>query len=286
MSHPPVELEGSVVLVTGAARGIGRATAARFLEAGARVAVCDVDPGPAADAAAELGDGATAFVVDVSSRDSFAACVDAVRVALGPVDVLVNNAGIMPAGAFLDERDAVTDAIFDINVHGPVTGMRLVLPGMLERGSGHIVNIASLAGKLQLPGLATYVASKHAVVGLGKAMRAELEGSGVSVSTVLPSIVNTELASGIPLPGLVTRTIRVEPDDVARTVVSSVTNRRAELAVPRWLGAYPVLQPFVPPVIESLVRRAFGDDRALHRVDPAGRAAYDARVAERVAVSE
>lgn len=285
MSRPtPIDLEDATVLVTGAARGIGRETAKAFLARGARVALADLDAEAVADTAAELGsDRALPFTVDVASRTSFAACVDAVTAALGPVDVLVNNAGIMPAGAFTDEDDDVTDAILGVNVRGPITGMRLVLPGMLDRDRGHVVNVASLLGKLQLPGLATYVASKHAVVGLGKAVRAELDGTGVTLSTVLPPIVNTDLSSGIPMPALITRTIRVEPDAIADAIVSSIANRRAELVIPRWLAAYPALQPFVPPVLESLARRLVGDDRALNGVDAAGRAAYDARVARQAA---
>ncbi len=283
MSHSPIALEGATVLITGAARGIGRATAARFVQEGARVAVCDLDSDTAADTAAELGALAMPFTLDVASRSSFTDCVEAVRAALGPIDVLVNNAGIMPAGAFEDERDEVTDAILDINVRGVITGTRLVLPEMRERGRGHVVNVASMLGKVQLPGLATYVASKHAVVGLGKTLAAELEGSGVTVTTVLPPIVNTELSSGIAMSSIVTRVVRVEPEAIADAVVASVGHRRSEVPVPRWMGAYPVLQPFVPPIVESTIRRLFGGDAALNRVDPVGRAAYDERVARAAA---
>jgi NADP-dependent 3-hydroxy acid dehydrogenase YdfG len=278
----PIALDGAVVLVTGAARGIGRETARAFVARGAAVAVCDLDAETAADTADELGAAARPFAVDVACRESFAACVDSVRDTLGPIDVLVNNAGIMPAGSFVAEPDALTDAILDVNVRGPITGMRLVLPDMLARRRGHVVNIASLLGKLGLPGLATYVASKHAVVGLGKAVRAELDGSGVSLTTVLPPIVNTDLAAGIPLPGIVARTIRVEPDAIADAVVRSLDGRPAEIAVPRWLGLYPVVQPFVPPIVESAVRRLIGDDRALS-ADAARRAAYEARIARQAA---
>lgn len=282
MRPTPIHLDGAVVLVTGAARGIGRETARRFAARGAAVAICDIDAEAAADTADEIGRPARPFALDVACRESFASCVASVRDMLGPIDVLVNNAGIMPAGPFLAEPDALTDAILDVNVRGPITGLRLVLPEMLERRRGHVVNVASLLGKLQLPGLATYVASKHAVVGLGKAVRAELAGSGVSLTTVLPPIVNTDLSAGIPLPAIVTRTIRVEPDAIADAVLRSLDGRPAEIAVPRWLGLYPTLQPFVPPVVEAAVRRLIGDDRALS-ADIAQRAAYEARVARQSA---
>ncbi len=279
MSHPPIELDGAVVLVTGAARGIGRETAAAFVREGARVAVCDLDTELAAETAAALGEAAMPFALDVASRESFAGCVKAVRAALGPIDVLVNNAGIAPSGPFFDEADAVTDAVFDVNVRGVITGMRLVVPEMRERGHGHIVNIASLIGKTHIPGFATYATSKHAVVGLGLSARAELRGTGITLTTVLPSIVNTELASGIPLSGLIRRTIRVEPQDIANAVVGSVAHRPAEIAVPRWLGALAEVTSLVPEPIETLVRRLVGDDRALTRMDPVGRAAYAERLA-------
>jgi hypothetical protein len=153
--------------------------------------------------------------------------------------------------------------------------MRAVLPGLIERRRGHVVNVASLLGKTELPGLATYTASKHAVVGLTAAVRPELAGTGVTVTAVLPSIVNTELASGISL-GL-GRLIRVEPEDVAAAIVGSLDGRPRELAVPRWLGLYPALRPLIPDQLEALARKLIGDDKALTAVDPETRAAYEQR---------
>jgi short-subunit dehydrogenase len=186
----------------------------------------------------------------------------------------------MPTGRFLDEQMATTEAVFGVNVAGPVNGMRLVLPGMIERGRGHVVNVASLLGKTELPGLASYTASKHALVGLTAAVRTELGGTGVTLTTVLPSVVNTELSSGIAIP--LARLARVEPEDVARAIVDSCAKRPKEVAVPRWMGLYPVLRPFIPDQVETLVRRLIGDDKALSAVDPAGRAAYAERIAQQV----
>jgi NADP-dependent 3-hydroxy acid dehydrogenase YdfG len=280
MSPPKIELHGAVVAVTGAARGIGRATAELFLERGATVCLADLDGDVVADVTRKLGPRAHPFHLDVASEASFAAFVASAEETLGPIDVLVNNAGVMPTGRFLEERMATTQAVFAVNVAGPVNGMRLVLPGMIERGRGHVVNVASMLGRTELPGLATYTASKHAVVGLSAAVRSELTGTGVTLTVVLPSVVNTELASGIAIP--LARLARVEPEDVAEAIVASCDSRAKELAVPRWMALYPVFRPFIPGPIEALARKLIGDDKALCAVDPAGRAAYVERIAKQV----
>jgi short-subunit dehydrogenase len=272
MRPPKIHLDKAVVAITGAGRGIGAATAELFAHRGARVCLGDLDGESAALAASELGPRTHPFQVDVSSRESFAEFLTSAELTVGPIDVLVNNAGVMPTGRFLDETDATTSTILGVNVIGPVHGMRLVLPGMIARGRGHVVNVASMLGKTELPGLATYTASKHALVGLTAAIRPELAGTGVTLTTVLPAVVNTELASGIQIP--FARIARVQPEDVARAIVASCDGRPREVAVPRWMALYPIVRPFIPDGVESLVRKLIGDDKALTAVDPAGRAAY------------
>jgi NAD(P)-dependent dehydrogenase (short-subunit alcohol dehydrogenase family) len=280
MSAPAINLRNAVVAITGGARGIGRSSAELFIQHGATVCVGDLDGDAAATTALELGPRAQPFQVDVRSGESFQAFIDSVEETVGPVDVLVNNAGVMPTGPFLHEADSTTDLILSVNVWGPVHGMRVVLPGMIERGRGHIVNVASMLGRTELPGLATYTASKHAVVGLTNAVRTELDGTGVTLTTVLPSVVNTELSAGFSVP--FARFIRVEPGDVARAVVESVRDRPHEVAVPRWMSAYPALRPFIPWPLEAIVRRVIGDNRAM---GPAthDRAAYAQRLARQLA---
>lgn len=170
------------------------------------------------------------------------------------------------------EKDAISRTTFEVNVWGLMHGMRLVLPHMIGRGRGHVVNVASMAGKLVVPGMAVYNASKFAAVGLSAAVREEYRDSGVSVTTVLPSAVRTRLASGVPLGrGLPT----VQPETVARAIVGSVASRRAEITVPRYLAGWDLLDAVTPNAVMRLARRAIGDRRALTSVKHDIRGDYD-----------
>ncbi|MEV0033783.1 SDR family oxidoreductase [Nocardia sp. NPDC050793] len=267
--YPAIDVRDARVLITGAGRGIGLSTAQIFADAGAEVAIADVDTTAAEEAAASIG--AHAFELDVRVREQW----DKAVAELGRVDILVNNAGVMPAGAFLDEPDAVGRATIDINVWGLIHGMRAVGPGMIARGRGHIVNVASLAGKIPIPGLAVYNASKFAAVGLSAATRLEFAEHGVSVSCVLPSAVRTRLSSGLTLGrGMPT----VDPEDVAAAIVQTLQTRKAEVAVPNYLGSLDVALAAAPERAVQLVRKLFDGNRALHPADAGVRAKYEEQV--------
>ncbi|MVU78738.1 SDR family NAD(P)-dependent oxidoreductase [Nocardia sp. ET3-3] len=268
-SYPAIDLRGARVLVTGAGRGIGQCTAELFASKGAEIAIADVDAAAAQTAAAALG--ATAFELDVRDRGQW----DKVVADFGRIDILVNNAGVMPAGSFLDEPDAVGHTTIDVNVWGLIHGMRAVVPGMIDRGHGHVVNVASLAGKIPIPGLAVYNASKFAAVGLSAATRLEFAPHGISVSCVMPSAVRTRLSSGLTLGGGMPT---VDPEDVAAAVVGTVRTRRAEVAVPNYLGPIDVAFAAAPEPAVRLVRKFFNGDRALHPSDEKVRAEYEAQV--------
>lgn len=272
MTRPTrIDLDGAHVVITGGARGIGRATAEAFLARGATVSIGDLDLAAATATAEEIG--ASGHHVDVADAASYDAFVTAAEAEHGPVDVLVNNAGVMPSGAFLDQTPATDRLTMEVNVQGVLNGMRRVLPGMVERGRGHVVNIASLAGKFPVPGLAVYNASKFAVVGLTAATRLEMAPHGVTLSAILPSAVDTDLASGFdmkPIP-------KVAPSDIADAVVGSVRNRAAEIAVPRYVGALAAGTHLVPVPVMDRFRKVVRGDRALHP-DEVARAAYTARL--------
>jgi len=283
VSYPPIDLSGAVVLVTGGGRGIGRSTAFAFAECGAKVCIGDRDGDAGDDTCKSVGRGARAFRVDVTSRPSFQAFVDDAVRAHGRVDVLVNNAGVMPLGGFLDEPDRISRVTMDVNVWGIINGMRSVLPGMIARRRGHIVNVASMAGKIPIPGMAIYNASKFAAVGLSAAVRREFAESGVSVSAILPAAVRTALASGVPLgKGLPA----LDPEEVADAVVKSCATRRGEIPIPGYIGAWDILAAVTPEPVMAFVRGLIGDRRALTSIDQPERAAYERRVAEQAVLSE
>jgi NADP-dependent 3-hydroxy acid dehydrogenase YdfG len=271
----PRPLHGKVVAITGAARGIGLATARACAAKGMKVAIGDLDLGEA-QRATESVPGSVALALDVTDRSSFAAFLDAVDERLGPVDVLVNNAGIMQLGQFVDEDEATAVRMVDINVHGVLHGMKLVLPRFQARGAGHLVNIASTAGKAGFPGGATYCGTKHFVVGVSEAVRAELRGTAIEVSCVMPGVVNTELADGLQESRGVKK---VQPEDVAAEIVAALEHPRFDVFVPRTIGPISTFMNLLPRSGREAVARGLKADKVLAGADPAARRGYELRAA-------
>src|SRR4051794_9903327 len=232
MSKPLIPISGRTVAITGGARGLGLSTAKELASRGARVAIGDLDGDLArVEAAALPGPGPHAgYALDVTDPGSFEAFLDQAA-ELGSLDVLVNNAGIMPVRAFAEEDPAVTRRQVEINILGVTTGTRLALARMLPRGSGHIINVASAAGRIAVPGEAVYTATKHAVVGFGEALRMELKGRGIEVSTIMPSLAATELAAGMHPPRFVPL---VKPEQVATAIAGTLERPKLEVVVPGW----------------------------------------------------
>lgn len=272
MAKQPRSLAGKVVAITGGARGIGRATAAALTRKGAKVAIGDLDLALTEQAARELGAGVVGLQLDVTDRASFTRFLEQVEQQLGPLDVLVNNAGIMHVGPFVEESDEIAARQIDINLHGVITGSKLALERFLPRRTGHLVNVASTAGKAGVPGGATYSATKHAVVGLTEAIRGEIRGSGVETSIVMPVPVNTQLAAGLQKGrgiGL------VEPEDVADEIVDALERPRQDVFVPRSIGRITKVGAMMPRPVYEAVGRLMQTDRVLGGADASARAAYE-----------
>jgi NADP-dependent 3-hydroxy acid dehydrogenase YdfG len=276
MAKEPRILAGETAAITGAARGIGRATAEAFLRKGMKVAIGDVDVDEARKTASELGPSTVALPLDVTDRASFSAFLDGAEEQLGPLDVLVNNAGIMQLGRFIDEDDLTARRMVDINIHGVILGTKLALERMIPRDRGHIVNISSQAGKFGAPGGATYSATKHAVVGLTEAVRGELRlmDAHIDLSYVMPFVVNTELGSGL---GEARGMVNLEPAEVADAIVEALQYAIVDVWVPKSAKRTNILGALLPRSVAEGMARALKADRVLASADVDSRRAYELR---------
>jgi NAD(P)-dependent dehydrogenase (short-subunit alcohol dehydrogenase family) len=268
-------LNGKVVAITGGARGIGKATATALVRKGCRVAIGDLDLALAEQTASGLGGGTVALALDVTDRSSFEKFLEETERQLGPVDAVINNAGIMPATPFVEESEDSVRRQVDINLHGVITGTQLAIERLQPRGGGYIVNIASQAGKAGIPGIATYAATKHAVVGLSESVRGELRGSGIEVLCVMPTVVNTELTSGVGQ-----RWVKpVEAEDVANEIVDAMEVPRFDVFVPRANGILYKVLTLLPRGAREGLGRLMKVDKLMLEVDHGARRAYEERAA-------
>jgi short-subunit dehydrogenase len=265
---------GKVIAITGAARGIGLATATLLRDSGARVAIGDVDESAVHAAGSRLGLDVHRRL-DVTDRQSFTDFLDSVENTLGPLDVLVNNAGVIAVGSALGEADAATQRLLDVNVYGVILGTKLAAQRMLPRRHGHIINIASLGAVVPAPGIATYCATKHAVLGFTDTVRLENRGSGLHFSAVLPTLVNTDMIAGLSgLKGMK----NAEPEDVAKAVAALITKPKARVMVPRSLNAVRLAQKVLPQAAFEALSRGLGAESVFGgQVDAEKRKRYTER---------
>jgi NAD(P)-dependent dehydrogenase (short-subunit alcohol dehydrogenase family) len=267
-------INGKVIVITGGARGIGYATAKTLHQLGGRVAIGDLDEAAVKEAGTDLDVGFYARL-DVTDRQSFTTFLDDVERELGPIDVLVNNAGICPAGRFCDEPDEVTQRTIAINLFGVILGTKLAADRMLKRGKGHIINIASVAALNAVPGVATYCATKHGVLGYTDTARQELRGTGVTLSAVMPTLTNTSMIDGVPsMPGL----RNAEPDDIAAGIVSLIAKPKPRLVLTRAAGVLIAVTRRMPlPVGEAIARALKTDSLFSQAADKQERRDYEDR---------
>ena len=265
------QLQGRIIAITGAARGIGLAIATRLHAAGAVVALGDLDGDAVSKAAERIGANLLARELDVTSEASFRAFLDAVRERHGHLDVLVNNAGVMWVGDAAAESEQTVQQQVEVNLLGVIRGHRLALPAMIERNGGQIVTVASAASRIAAAGETTYSATKHGVLGYVTGLRAELAASEVEVGVVMPVVVDTELAAGTSHG----RGPRLTPEQVAGAVASMIRRPRAEVSVPSYFATAERFLHLLPTKTrERLSHKYLPDQRA---TDPAVRADYETR---------
>lgn len=283
MAKTPSTLQGKVAVITGGARGIGKATAYALAREGVKVAIADLDAELVARAASEVGGGAVGLPLDVTDHAAFALFLDDVEQRFGAIDIMINNAGVMPVGPFEDEKDSTAERVIEINFHAVLWGSKEALRRFRRRGAdGHIINVASGAGWLAGGGGVTYTGVKFAVVGFSQALSLELHGSGVDVSVVAPAVVNTELVAGLAdVKGL----RRVTPEQVAAAIVKGLKRPRFVIWVPRAMGVMALTMSALPYGLRNSLSRLLNVDKLLLSANMEARAAYEARIAAPPTVS-
>jgi short-subunit dehydrogenase len=279
-------ISGKTVAITGAARGIGYATAKALLARGARVVIGDRDVAVLESAVTGLSSlgQVSGYPLDVTNKESFATFLDKARSdGAGHLDVLINNAGVMPVGAFLEQSEQAIRSAIEVNLYGVLTGCQLALPDMVKRRSGHIVNVASMAGVLAVPGQVVYAGTKFAVVGLSTAMADEFAPQGVEVTVILPTFTNTELIAGTKATGAQKP---VQPEDIAAAIVKALDKPKTHVSVPAPLRFIAAATSVLGPRGRRWLSKQLGNDRVFLDFDTRARAQYEDRAQHATGVVE
>jgi NAD(P)-dependent dehydrogenase (short-subunit alcohol dehydrogenase family) len=274
-------IRGRTIAITGAARGIGFATAKALLARGARVVIGDRDVAFQESAVAQLTKlgPVSGYPLDVTDRESFATFLDKARTdgaagSAGQIDVLINNAGVMPIGPFLNESEQSIRSSLEVNLYGVITGCQLVLPEMIARRSGHIINIASLSGLIPVPGQVVYVGAKFGVVGLSAALADEVARHNVNVSVVMPPFTRTELIAGTKETA---GTKPVEPEEIAAAIVKTLDKPKTHVAVPPFLRFTAQAAQMLGPRGRRWMNKKLGLDNVFLEFDTTARKNYEDR---------
>jgi NAD(P)-dependent dehydrogenase (short-subunit alcohol dehydrogenase family) len=270
-------IRGRTIAITGAARGIGFATAKALLARGARVVIGDRDVAFQESAVADLTalGPVSGYPLDVTDRDSFATFLDKARTdGGGHIDVLINNAGVMPIGPFLDQSEQAIRSSIEVNLYGVITGCQLALPDMIARGRGHVINIASLSGLIPVPGQVVYVGAKFGVVGLSAALADEVAPHGVDVSVIMPPFTNTELIAGTASGSAIKP---VEPADIAAAVIKTLKKPKTHVSVPAPLRFTAQAAQMLGPRGRRWLNKRLGLDSVFLNFDREKRESYERR---------
>lgn len=277
-------LEGKIVFITGGSRGLGLALAEEFVRAGARVAISARDAEKLAEAEQRLQrlapsgrNAVMAIRSDVTDLSAVQSAIEEVSRTLGPIDVLVNNAGIIAVAPLANQSERRFEEAIDTHLYGPLHTTQAVLPEMLRRRSGMIVNIASIGGLIAVPHLLPYTASKFALVGFSRGLHAELRSKGIHVLTVCPWLMRTGshlhakfggrqdrefgwFGIGATLPGLAVPARRA-----AKSIVHAIVDRKSELLISPWATAAAVFAHLAPSLTNAVLAQV---NRILPEADP------------------
>ena len=248
---------GSVAVVTGASRGIGKAVVQAAAARGAQVGLISRTEDELRALLEEVGGRGAIATADVADRAQVERAIAQIEGKLGPIDILVNNAGIGAWGAFVDTEVDAFEKLMRVNYLGTIYPMKAVLPGMIARGRGHIVNVASIAGRIGAPFESAYSATKFAVAGLSEAVAIELIPHGVGLSIINPGPVKTEFfeARGHPYTRKTPKPLSAER--VARDVIAVVERNKFETFLPRWLRSALITRVMSGPLFKAGTARAF-----------------------------
>ncbi len=263
-----MELRGASCILTGASRGLGVYIAEDLARRGVNLALAarsDEELQKTAEIAKRYGVEALPIPTDVSRRDDLESLIGKTKAEFGAIDILVNNAGIEHYVDFPAADPELIEEIMRVNFIAPATLTRLVLPDMIERGRGHIVNIASVAGKTAVPYNVIYSSSKHALVGFSWSLREELKDKGIGVSVVCPGFVSDsgmfhEWSKGKKPPGM---TQSVTPEKVAAATIEAIEKNKAEVIVAKGLAKVVDVFHAVSPELTTKIARKTGAYRFL-----------------------
>ena len=252
-----MRLEGAHVVVTGASRGIGRATVLAAAARGARLGLIARSKSDLDAVLDDMGGNGAVATADVSDVAAVTQAIAGLERELGPVDVLVANAGVGAYGPFAEVDPALIDRLVAVNVLGTLHAVRHVVPGMISRRRGHVVVVGSIAGRIGSPFEALYSATKFAVVGFTEALSVEVAPYGVGVSMVNPGPVATAFGDARGHPYDRQRPKPVPPEQVADAVVAAVERERLEQYVPRALRGATAMRHVAPPLFRAGTKQAF-----------------------------
>lgn len=257
MRTTTTDLQGRTIAITGAARGIGLAIAVACARAGMRVAISDLDAGAVETATAQLGLGAYGEACDVTDHAAFSAFLDRAEAELGPLYALVNNAGVCFLGPFAEQDPGRTSTTVEVNLSAVLHGSREAIRRFTPRGEGHLLNLASASSFIPMSGGAAYTATKYAVLGLTRALRPELRGTGVRTTAVIPGVIETDMTRDFrsSLGNRVT-----SPGRVGDAVVAALRHGHEERFVPREVEVLARLLQVLPPRAADGLKRRMGLD--------------------------